>query len=133
MHEQAVQTLLAFDYGEKNVGVAVGNTLTAQARALLTVRAIGKQRWDKIEALIKEWQPDALVVGVPFYPDGAAHENTVKAQKFARQLHGRYHLEVFTCDERYSTTSAHEMGALGDAADAYAAAIILQQYLDEKH
>lgn len=131
MREGKAQTLLAFDYGEKNVGVALGNTLTAQARALLTIQATGEQRWTKITSLLKEWQPDALVVGVPFHPDGVAHENTVKAQKFARQLHGRYQLPVFTCDERYSTTSAHEMGATGAAADAYAAAIILQQYLDE--
>lgn len=124
-----IQTFLAFDYGLKNVGVAVGNTLTAQARPLMTIAAVGTARWAKIQMLVQEWQPDALVVGVPFHPDGAAHENTLRARKFARQLHGRYQLMVHEVDERYSTTAAYEMGATENNADSMAAAVILQQYL----
>jgi len=126
---RTIQTLLAFDYGLKNVGVAVGNTLTAQSRPLTTISAVGKERWNKIEAILQEWQPDALVVGVPFHPDGAEHENTLRARKFARQLQGRYRLTVHEVDERYTTTAAYEMGAVEQNADSMAAAIILQQYL----
>lgn len=129
-HTHLAQTLLGFDYGEKRVGVAVGNTLTRSARPLQTVAATGDLRWQQVQRLISEWQPGALVVGVPFHPDGAAHENTVRARRFARQLQGRFHLPVFEVDERYTTTSAHEMGAKGAAADAQAAAIILEQYLE---
>ena len=79
------------------------------------------------EARILEWQPDALVVGVPFHPDGAAHENTARARKFARQLAARTKLQVFEVDERYSTTEALSAGAAD--ADAGAACIILEQFL----
>lgn len=132
MSIQQPMTFLGFDYGEKRVGVSVGNTLTALARPLITIDAVGKVRWAKIEALINEWLPDALVVGVPFHPDGAEHENTIKARKFSRQLHGRFNLVVHEVDERYTTTSAHEMGATGQDADAQAAAIILEQYLNNR-
>lgn len=80
-----------------------------------------------MEARIKEWQPDALVVGVPWHPDGAPHENTRRAQKFARQLRGRFNLQVFEVDERYSTTEALASGARD--ADAASACIILEQFL----
>ena len=76
---------------------------------------------------IAEWRPDALVVGVPFHPDGVAHENTLRARKFARQLQGRFHLPVFEVDERYSTTQALSQGARD--ADAASACIILEQFL----
>ncbi len=122
-----LHSFLAFDYGEKRVGVASGNTLTGTATPLHTIAAEGARRFDAIAALIEEWQPDALVVGVPFHPDGAAHDNTARARRFARQLHGRFHLVVHEVDERYSTTEAHEQGAAD--ADAASAAIILEQYL----
>jgi putative Holliday junction resolvase len=81
----------------------------------------------QIAARIQEWQPDALVVGVPYHPDGAAHENTARALKFARQLRGRSGLPVFEVDERYSTTEAHALGAKD--TDAASACIILEQFL----
>lgn len=121
------QSFLAFDFGLKRTGVAVGNRLTRSAQGLATVKAEGDARWPLIDARVKEWQPDAIVVGVPYHPDGAAHENTRRAQKFARQLHGRFKLPVFEVDERYSTTEALEMGAKD--ADAAAACIILEQFL----
>lgn len=121
------QTLLAFDYGLKRTGVAVGNTLTGAARPLTTVAAEGDARFAPIGRLIAEWQPAALVVGVPFHPDGQPHENTQRARRFARRLHGRFGLPVHEVDERYSTTEAEAAGA--PDADAAAAAILLEQYL----
>ena len=117
---------LAFDFGTQRVGVACGNALLRQAQALRSVGASGDARWAAIASLIQEWQPQALVVGVPFHPDGAAHENTVKARRFARQLHGRFHLPVHEVDERWTTTEALSQGARD--VDAAAAAIILNQF-----
>ena len=123
----ALYSFLAFDYGARRVGVATGNTLTHTATPIRTIAADGEARFTAIGALIDEWRPHALVVGVPFHPDGAAHDNTVRARRFARQLHGRFHLMVHEVDERYSTTEAHAQGAAD--ADAASAAIILEQYL----
>ena len=120
-------SFLAFDYGLKRVGVAVGNDLLGRARPLKTLAAEGDARFDAIAALIAEWQPDALVVGVPFHPDGAAHDNTQRARRFARQLHGRFRLPVHEVDERYTTTEAQADGARD--VDAAAAALILDQFL----
>ena len=122
-----MQSFLAFDFGTRRVGVASGNTLLGAAQALRTVAAEGDARFAAIAKLITDWQPDALVVGVPFHPDGAAHENTHRARRFARQLHGRFGLPVHEVDERYTTTEALSEGA--PDADAAAAAIILNQYL----
>ncbi len=122
-----VQTFLAFDFGLKRTGVASGNRLTRTATPQTTISAVGDARFVPIAARIKEWQPDALVVGVPYHPDGASHENTLRAQKFARQLRGRFGLSVYEVDERYSTTEAHALGAAD--ADAASACIILEQFL----
>ncbi|MDO9202992.1 MAG: Holliday junction resolvase RuvX [Hydrogenophaga sp.] len=121
------QRFLAFDFGLKRTGVASGNRLTGTATPQATIQALGDARFAPIAARIQEWQPDALVVGVPYHPDGAAHENTARALKFARQLRGRYGLPVFEVDERYSTTEAHALGAKD--ADAASACIILEQFL----
>ena len=123
------QTLLAFDVSLRRVGVATGNTLTRSARPLKTLRSEGGARFDAIGALIREWAPDALVVGVPRHPDGAPHDNTVRAQRFARQLHGRFGLPVHEVDERWTTTAAAEAGAAD--LDAAAAALILEQFLGD--
>ena len=122
----ALQTFLALDYGLKRTGFAVGNRLMRTAQPQGTIAAEGDARFVKIALQLKEWQPDALVVGVPYHPDGAAHENTARAKKFARQLHGRFQLPVFEVDERYTTTEALQMGAKD--ADAMAACIILEQF-----
>lgn len=121
------RTFLAFDYGLKRTGVAVGNRLLRSATPQSTIRAEGAAVWPQVEARLREWQPDAIVVGVPFHPDGASHENTVRARKFARQLRGRFRLPVFEVDERYSTTQALSEGAADP--DAGAACIILEQFL----
>ncbi|MDP1656322.1 MAG: Holliday junction resolvase RuvX [Hylemonella sp.] len=123
----ALQTFLALDFGLKRTGVAVGTRLLRSAQPQATIQAEGDARFVKIAERLKEWQPDALVVGVPFHPDGAAHENTVRARRFARQLRGRFGLPVFEVDERYSTTEALADGAKD--ADAGAACIILEQFL----
>ena len=123
------QSFLAFDFGAKRTGVAYGSRMMREAQAQKTVNAEGDARWTLISQRIAEWQPDALVVGVPYHPDGAAHENTAKAKKFARQLNGRYNLPVFEVDERYSTTEAHAQGARD--ADAASACIILNQFFRE--
>ncbi len=122
-----LQTFLALDFGLKRTGFAVGNRLLRSAQPQGTIAAEGDARFVKIAQQIKDWQPDALVVGVPFHPDGAEHENTRRARRFARQLHGRFGLPVFEVDERYSTTEALQMGAKD--ADAAAACIILEQFL----
>jgi len=122
------QTFLAFDFGLKRTGVAVGNRMLRTATPQPTIRAEGSDaRLAQCEARIREWQPDALVVGVPFHPDGASHENTSRARKFARQLRGRCGKPVYEVDERYSTTEAHALGARD--ADAGAACVILEQFL----
>jgi putative Holliday junction resolvase len=120
-------TFLAFDFGTRRVGVAAGNRLTRTATALLTLSAEGEARFGAIAALVGEWRPDAIVVGVPRHPDGAAHDNTRRAQRFARQLQGRFRLPVHEVDERYSTTQAKAGGA--SDLDAESAAIILEQFL----
>jgi putative Holliday junction resolvase len=120
-------SFLAFDFGTKRVGVASGNSLTRTATPLRTVATEGDARFAALGALIAEWQPDALVVGVPYHPDGAAHDNTERARRFARQLHGRFKLPVHEVDERYTTTEAHSHGV--SDVDAASAAIILEQFL----
>lgn len=127
----APATLMAFDYGVKRTGVAVGNTLLAQAQPLTTVQAEGDARFALIARLIDEWRPAMLVVGVPRHPDGAPHENTRRAERFARQLQGRFRLPVHEVDERYSTTEVLANGGRGDT-DARAAAVLLQQYFEER-
>lgn len=123
-----LQTFLALDFGAKRTGVAVGNRLLRQASPQPTIAAeSAAARLDAVAQRVREWQPDALVVGVPRHPDGAPHENTARAQKFARQLRERFRLPVFEVDERYSTTEAMQEGARD--ADAGAACVILDQFL----
>ncbi|MEO7337604.1 MAG: Holliday junction resolvase RuvX [Caldimonas sp.] len=120
-------SFLAFDFGTRRIGVAAGNTLTNTAQPLRTLATSGAAAFDLIGRLIREWQPDELVVGVPCHPDGAPHQNTLRAQRFGRQLQGRFDLKVHEVDERYSTTEAKAQGA--PDLDAAAAVIILEQYL----
>lgn len=126
----AQSSFLAFDFGLKRVGVATGSALLRQGQPLRTIAAEANEaRFAAIAALIQEWTPDALVVGVPYHPDGAPHDNTRRAQRFARQLHGRFRLPVHEVDERYTTTEALALGAAD--ADAASAALILDQFFRE--
>ncbi len=123
----SLTTFIAFDFGLKRTGVAVGNRLMRLAQPQGSIHAEGNARFDCVAAKLKEWQPDAIVIGVPYHPDGAPHENTARAKKFGRQLQGRFGLQVFEVDERYSTTEAIASGAKD--ADAMSACIILEQFL----
>ena len=122
-----VLSFLAFDFGTRRIGVATGNSLTRTATPLATLAGEGTARFEAIAALVAEWQPAALVIGVPFHPDGAAHANTARARRFGRELKARFGLPVHEVDERYSTTEALASGARD--ADAGAACVILEQFL----
>lgn len=121
------QSFLSFDFSLKRVGVASGNSLTRTATPLTTIAVDGDARFAAIAKLVAEWQPSALVVGVPRHPDGAPHDNTGRAQRFARQLAARLRLPVHEIDERYTTVEARLQGS--PDADAAAAALILEQFL----
>ncbi len=125
-----METVLGFDFGLKRIGVAVGNTLLRQAQPLTIVDAATNDgKFAEIAALIAAWAPARCVVGLPLHPDGAEHEMTVRCRRFANQLHGRYGVATELVDERYSSAVlAQQRGA---RIDAEAAAIILQQYLDQ--
>ncbi len=130
VHAAQPQTFLAFDPGTHRIGVATGNTITRSATPLLTIAASDADtRFAHIAKLIAEWRPDALVVGIPRHPDGAPHDNTRRAERFARQLAGRFKLPVHEVDERYTSVEAEAQGATADDVDAAAAALILEQYL----
>ena len=121
--------IVGFDFGLKRLGVAIGNTLTKEARPLQIIDSRTNQsRWTGIEKVLKEWNPSALVVGVPHHPDGTAHEMTARCERFARQLEGRFHLPVYPVDERYSSAV---VDSEADFIDDEAACIILQQFFDE--
>lgn len=124
------RTILAFDYGTKRLGVALGNVLIGNARALEIIHAPEKiKRFARIEELIVQWQPDLLVVGLPLTESGGEQIATRQARRFANQLEGRFGLPVALVDERGSSLEAQEI--VGNAADdAVAAAIILQRYFD---
>jgi putative Holliday junction resolvase len=125
------ETLLAFDYGTKKIGIAIGNTLTLQARPLEIIHSeIRDVRFGRIAALLVEWQPQRLVVGLALDADGGEQEATGRCRRFANQLHGRYGLPVVLVDERGSSMQAQALLGTHEADDAMAAAVILQRYLD---
>jgi putative Holliday junction resolvase len=139
MHEG---TVLAFDFGTRRIGVAVGEMMLGTARPLTTISAEANQaRFDAIGKLIAEWQPATLVVGLPLSLEGEAHEMTARCRRFARQLEGRYRLPVVLVDERLTSASADERlrGQGLDwrrrkaSVDAEAAAILLQSHFDQSH
>lgn len=124
-----MSTVIAFDFGLKRIGVAVGNTLLRQAQPLpLIDEPTNDGKFNAITALVREWEPDTLVVGLPLHPDGAEHEMSVRCRRFANQLNGRYGLPAVLVDERY--TSAVLDARRGQHIDSDAAALILQQYFD---
>ncbi|MCG6976001.1 MAG: Holliday junction resolvase RuvX [Acidiferrobacterales bacterium] len=132
--------ILGFDYGEKTIGVAVGNSASGQAHPLANVRVIrGQPEWEKISSLIDEWRPAALVVGLPLNMDGSENPVTPKARKFGNRLNGRYNLPVHMVDERLTTRDARtELYNAGvterrhkPVLDKLAAQSILQTFLTE--
>jgi putative Holliday junction resolvase len=131
-------TALAFDYGLKNIGVAYGHALTGSGQELTPLKARdGIPNWQQVEQLITEWQPTALVVGMPFNMDATESELCTRAQKFGRRLHGRFGVDVHYMDERLSTFDAkHEARARGhkgnyknQPVDSIAARLILESWL----
>ncbi|WP_300319078.1 Holliday junction resolvase RuvX [Accumulibacter sp.] len=138
--EQPSGTVLAFDFGEKRIGVAVGDWQLRQAHPLTIIRGEGNSaRFAAIAALIQEWRPSTLVVGRPLALDGTAHAMTARCQRFANQLRGRFALSVDHADERLSSIEAQErLRAAGHRShgarkhlDAVAAQLILQDYFDD--
>ncbi|MEY4207918.1 MAG: hypothetical protein RLZZ20_1070 [Pseudomonadota bacterium] len=124
-----MSTVIAFDFGLRRIGVAIGNRLLKQAQPLAVIdAATNDAKFSAIAALISEWQPEAVVVGLPLHPDGAEHEMSVRCRRFANQMNGRFGLPTTLVDERY--TSAVLNPARGEHVDSEAAALILQQYFD---
>jgi putative Holliday junction resolvase len=133
------RVLLGFDFGIKRIGVAVGQELTRTARELETLSSPdGGPDWKGITRLIEQWQPDALVVGLPMNADGSEHEVTRLARRFGNRLNGRYNLPVFTIDERLSSVEAErilseEQGRFEkEEVDRLAARIILESWLAQQ-
>jgi putative Holliday junction resolvase len=124
-----MQTFLAFDYGVKRIGIAVGNSYSRLAQPLKTLQNKNiDETFNAIQKLVKEWEVNVFVVGLPTHPDGAEHEMTRRAKRFGNQLNGRLNLPVQWVDERYSSAVAEDQ--LGDV-DSQAAVMILEQYFQE--
>lgn len=136
-----IKSLLAFDYGTKNIGLAYGQTLTGSARELTRIKARdGIPDWHQIGTLVQEWRPDLLLVGLPLNMDGSDSELSVRARKFANRLHGRFALQVELVDERLTSFDAKgEVMARGgsrdyknDPIDSIAARLILEAWLERQ-
>ena len=127
-------TVMAFDFGTRRIGVAVGNTLTCLGQPITGITESSRDAPFKlIEGLLKEWQPNRLVVGLPCHPDGTEHEMSARARRFGNQLHGRFHLPVEWVDERYTSAVLEGNPDMRDNLDAESAALILEQYFLEKN
>ncbi|MDT0583219.1 MULTISPECIES: Holliday junction resolvase RuvX [Alteromonadaceae] len=133
------QTILAFDFGTKSIGVAIGQSITGTAAPLSALKANdGIPNWEAIEKLIEQWQPNGLLVGLPLNMDGTEQEITQRAKKFANRLHGRYGLNVVTHDERLSTVDAKarlfDLGGFKklskDKVDSVSACLIYESWLE---
>ena len=135
-----IQTVLGFDFGEQRIGVASGQTITASASPVTTLTAVNqKPDWQAIEKLIEDWRPDALIVGIPTYLDGSPSDMTRRAQRFGRQLQGRFNLPVYEVNESLTSFEAEQElkknKKLGQHnkqdIDKMAAAIIVQSWLEQ--
>ena len=127
-----VTTLLCFDFGSKHIGVAVGQTVTGTASPLVTIDSHNdRPDWEKIASVITDWRPDAIVVGIPLTMHGTPQEMTEDAEKFARQLEGRFHIPVYGMDERLSTFEARERAGGNAKLDAVAAQAILESWMHD--
>ncbi|HNP25688.1 MAG TPA: Holliday junction resolvase RuvX [Nitrosomonas sp.] len=133
-------TVLAFDFGKKRIGVAVGDTVICLAHPLTTIHSDkNDQRFSIIGELIANWNPVLLVVGLPYHADGSEHEMTRLSQRFARRLTGRFNIKVCLVDERYTSDTAsaalRQAGVAGKKQkqflDQIAAQHILQSFFDE--
>lgn len=134
--EKKPKSLLGFDYGLKQIGVANGQTLTCSASGLTILKAVdGIPDWVKVETLLNEWKPDLVVVGLPLNMDDSESELSTRARKFARRLQGRFAIEVEMVDERLTSREAKMLGREQGTQDLtkidhIAASLILQSWLD---
>jgi putative Holliday junction resolvase len=127
-------TVIAFDFGTRRIGVAIGNTLTCLGQPIKTIEESSSDAAFKVIAgLLGEWQPNRLVVGLPCHPDGTEHEMSAKARRFGNQLHGRFQLPVDWVDERYTSAVLEGDPSMRDNLDARSAALILEQYFLQKN
>jgi len=127
------ETYICFDYGEKRIGIAVGQMLTQTATALEIIQVRNnKPDWQRIAEIIDEWQPHAFVVGIPLQMDGTRQKLTDSAEKFSHQLEGRYKLPVHYADERLSSYEARRRLKDTRNLDAVAAQVILESWLAEQ-
>ena len=133
-------TFLSFDFGTKSIGVAIGQQITGTARPLNAIKALdGTPDWNVIERLLKEWQPDAVIIGLPLNMDGSEQPLTARARKFANKIHGRFGITVTLHDERLSTVEARaglfEHGGFRalnkGSVDSASAVIILESYFEQ--
>ena len=140
MTDRTLTTVLGFDFGTRNIGVASGQVITRTATALASLRARdGIPDWQHIEALIDQWRPDAVVVGIPLNMDGSESDMSRRARKFGNRIHGRWGLPFYPADERLTSFEAKEWaGRLGhkghygsNPVDAMAAQIILEAWLND--
>jgi putative Holliday junction resolvase len=133
MPERAARTILAFDFGLKRIGVAVGEPELGTAHPLPAIAAAGDARFTAIEKLVNEWKPAQLLVGLPLSAEGHAHLMTRQAERFARRLKGRFRLPVARVDERFTSVEAESRmrGQKRKPVDSVAAQIMLEQYFDE--
>jgi len=134
----SIHLVLGFDFGEKRIGVASGQSITCSSNPITTLTSLNnKPDWTAIQLLISEWKPDALIVGLPFYLDGNKSEMTERAEKFSRQLEGRFHLPVYTHNEALSSFEAEQFLQSKKKQhnkqdiDKIAAAIIVQSWLEQ--
>ncbi|MDX7986731.1 Holliday junction resolvase RuvX [Xenorhabdus sp. 12] len=136
------RTIIAFDFGTRSIGAAIGQEITGTARALSSFKANeGSPNWELIGKLLKEWQPDLVIVGLPLNMDGTEQLVTAQARKFANRLHGRFGVQVELHDERLSTVEArsHLFSHGGYKAldkgkvDAASAVIILESWFEQQH
>ncbi|ACY83123.1 Holliday junction resolvase RuvX [Edwardsiella piscicida] len=135
------RTILAFDFGTRSIGCAIGQELTGSARPLQSFKANdGAPDWQQIEKVLREWQPDLVVVGLPLNMDGSEQPLTQMARKFANRLHGRFGVQIALQDERLSTVEAraHLFAGGGYRAlekgrvDAASAALILESWFEHQ-
>ena len=136
---ESPQTLMAFDYSARRVGIAVGQSVTRTASPLTVVPSLtnGRPDWRRIECLVEEWQPGLLIIGLPLNMDGTEQETTDGARRFGRALGGRLKLPVEWVDERLSTREADARGRAAarrqeDDNDDLAAQVILEGWFDEQ-
>jgi len=139
-HNQREGNIIGFDFGQKRIGVAIGNNISKSAQALITIEsASSNQKFEAIQKIMDEWQPVSIVVGVPFNVDGSEHKVTNLCKKFAKQLEQKYALPIYLIDERYTSIEASyeiqdkkiDLKKRKLLIDQIAAKIILQSYLDQ--